>query len=77
MYRHVYLSGETIGMCVGSTACRVSVARLVGGLGLSGVLSELVSDIVSSCLEVAVRFSVNKGNGFCKDQINRNRHLFL
>lgn len=48
----MYLSGETIGMCVGSMACRVSVAKLVGGLGLSGLLSELGSVVVSSGLEV-------------------------
>lgn len=76
MYRHVYLSGETIGMCVGGMAFRVSVARLVGGLGLSGLLSKF-SVIVSSGLEVALRFSVSSANGFCKDQMNRNRNLFL
>lgn len=41
-------------MCVGSMACRVSVARLVGGLGLSSLLSELGDVVASSGLEVAV-----------------------
>ncbi len=54
---HVYLSGETIGICVGGNACSVSVGRLVGGLGLSGLLSVLVPVIVSSGLEVALGFS--------------------
>lgn len=54
------LSGETIGICVGGIVCRVSVSRLVGGLGRSGFLSVLVSVIVSSGLEVAFRFSANR-----------------
>lgn len=48
-----------MGICVGGKACRVSVGRLLGGLGLSGLLSVLVSVIVSSGLEVTVGFSVN------------------
>lgn len=60
--RHVYLSGETIGICVGGIACSLSVGRLVGGLGLSGLLSVLVSVIVSSCLEAALRLSANRSN---------------
>ena len=60
--RHAYLSGETIGICVGGRACSVLVGRLVGGLGLSVFLSVLVSVIVSSCLEVALRFSAQRSN---------------
>lgn len=41
-------------MCVGGIACNVLVGRLVGGLGLSGLLSGLVSVIVSSGLELAL-----------------------
>lgn len=53
--RHTYLSGETIGMCVGGIACSVLVGRLVGGLGLSCLLlSLLVSVATSSCLEVVL-----------------------
>lgn len=58
----MYLSGETIGMCVGGIACSVLVGRLVGGLGLSGLFSTLVSVIVSSGLEVVLRFSANRSN---------------
>lgn len=47
---HTYLSGDTIGMWVGGTACSVPVGRLVGGLGRS----ELVSVIVSSLPGVAL-----------------------
>lgn len=47
-------------MCVGGMACRVpTVGRLVGGLGLSGLLFELVSVIASSGGGVALRLSVN------------------
>lgn len=47
------LSGETIGICVAGVASNESVSRLVGGLGLSGLLSLLLSSVVvSSALEV-------------------------
>lgn len=46
---------------MGGIACSVSVGRLVGGLGLSGLLSVFVSVIVSSGLEVALGFSAKKG----------------
>lgn len=60
VYRHLYLSGDTIGMCVGGIVCSVSVGRLVGGLGLSGLLSVFVSVAVSSGLEATLRFSANR-----------------
>lgn len=62
------LSGETIGMCVAGIACSVSVSRLVGGLGLSGLLSALVSVSASSALEVAFRLTANR---------SETRNLFL
>lgn len=58
-------------MCVGGKLCSVSVSRLVGGLGLSGLLSVLVSVIVSSGLEITLRFSENRSNG--NVLVNRNR----
>ena len=58
-----YLSGETIGMCVGGMACSVLVGRLVGGLGLSGLFSKSVSVAASSALEATLRFSANRWNG--------------
>lgn len=61
-------------MCVGGTVCSVPVSRLVGGLGLSGLLSILVSVIVSSGLEVALRFSENRSNG--NVLVNRNRLIY-
>ena len=41
-----------MGMRVGGAACRVSVARLVGGLGLLRWLSPLVSEKASLGLDV-------------------------
>lgn len=61
----MHLSGETIGICVGGMAHSVSVGRLVGGLGRSGLFSVLLSDIVFSCLEVALRFSASKEKWKC------------
>lgn len=74
LYKHIYLSGETIGMCVGGTVCSVSVSRLVGGLGLSGLLSILDSVVVSSGLEVTLRFSENRSNVNVLG--NRNRIIY-
>lgn len=71
MYFYRYLSGDTIGMCVSGIAFSVSVGRLLGGLGLSGLFSVLVSASVSSGLEVVLRFSANRSNGNvfrCKKQ---------
>jgi len=50
-------------MCVGGMAFSVSVGRLVGGFSLSGLLSVLVSIIVSSCLEAMLRVSASKSEG--------------
>lgn len=57
---------------MGGIVCCVSVSRLVGGLGLSGLLSVLVSVIVSSGLEVTLtlKFSENRSNG--NVLVNRN-----
>lgn len=63
MNKHAYLSGETIGICVGGRAWRVLVGRLVGGFGLSGLPSVVGSVIVWSGLEVTLRFSANRLNG--------------
>lgn len=54
MCRLEYLSGETMGICV---AFGVSVGRLVGGFGRSGLLSALLAVIVSSSPQVTLRFS--------------------
>lgn len=57
---HVDLSGETMGICGAGVAFSVSVRRLLGGLGLSGLLSMLSSSFVaSSPLEVAFGIADN------------------
>lgn len=45
-------------------ACSVSVSRLVGGLGLSGLVSVLVSVVASSGLGVALRFTAKNSKKF-------------
>lgn len=71
-----YLSGETIGICAGGKACRVSVGRLVGGLGLSALLPAFVSVIVWSGLGVAI--SANRSEEECVyAKLNENPQLLF
>lgn len=72
------LSGETIGICVAGIACSVSVSRLVGGLGLSGLVSVLVSVVASSGLGVALRFTAKNSKKLiktCTDNAFMYKHL--
>lgn len=57
------LSGETMGIGGAGVAFSVSVRRLLGGFGLSGLLSLLLSSfVVSSALEVAFGVAENIQN---------------
>lgn len=51
-----HLSGETIGIGLGGRAWKVSARRLLGGLGLPALGSDLGSVIVSA----GFRFSANR-----------------
>lgn len=67
---HADLSGETMGICGAGVAFSVSVRRLLGGLGLSGLLSMFSSSFVtSSPLEVAFGFTDNIQKWFMNTRI--------
>lgn len=59
------LSGETIGICFAGKACKVSLRRLVGGLGRSALTSDLGSVVVTSFLGLTFTFTATDQTQKC------------